>query len=418
MFKFNKAMKVTTACSLINFALGTSYVWTVFADGLIKEVGFSKTEATLPYTVYMLFFAFMMIFTGRFQDRSGPRKGAILSGILAGLTFLFCYLAIFKPPCLALSYGLLYGAALAFGYAAVTPAAVKWFPPQKRGFITGIVVTSHGIAALVLSPLANGLILKVGTRHAFLYWGLVLTLIIIAAARYIALPPEDAANAPGHYLEAGQEEVKLTAAKAETALAVDWKHTIRQRSFLGLWFMMALTAGTGLMLVANLVQIAELNYQITWGYFLVSFFSFFSASGRLVGGIISDKIGFLPTLKLTTILLLFSLGLYFITGAWQGALLATLFFGFSYGSLYTIFPAAVADLFGMQNFGINYGIIFTSVGIGGGLGPFLASYLADRTGSYHPAFLIGICACSLALVLAYYLGKTSLSQSSSFLGCK
>ncbi|NLL21610.1 MAG: OFA family MFS transporter [Firmicutes bacterium] len=81
----------------------------------------------------------------------------------------------------------------------------------------------------------------------------------------------------------------------------------------------------------------------------------------------------------------------------------TILLAFSYGSLYTSFPAAAAELFGLQNFGAYYGLLFTSVGIGGSLGPFLAGYLADIYGNYNMTFVMGIAASLGALLLALVL---------------
>lgn len=407
MFSQNKGIKVTAACFVINFAIGTSYVWSVFADGLLKEIGYSRAEAALPYTVYILFFAFMMIFTGRFQDKAGPRLGSTLSGVFAGFAFLLCYFYVDNPFIFTLSYGLLFGAAVAFGYAAVTPAALKWFPPQRRGIITGIVVTGHGIAALALAPVINGLILRVGTKQTFLLWGLLLMVVIILAAQQITLPREEAEH------RINDDEDAIAGSQQTPSLKSDWKDMIRQRAFLTLWLMMSFTAGSGLMLIANLVQIAELNFKIEWGFFLVSFFSISSAVGRFLGGIVSDKVGYRNAFKMVISLQAFSMFLYLVTGNWQGALVATFFFGLTFGSLFTVFPAAVAALFGMENFGVIYGILFTAVGIGGGFGPFFASYLAGITGNYNPAFIIGIIACLAALGLTYSLHK----KSSIIMGC-
>ncbi len=395
--------KVTIAGSLINFAIGTSYAWSVFAGSLINDLGWSNTAAALPYTILIFIFAIIMAFAGRFQDRVGPRYGAMLSGILVGAAFLFC--ALFLTPLgVALSFGLLYGAGLAFGYSAVTPAAIKWFPPERRGLITGIVVTSHGIAALVLSPIINGLLIRLGIFSTFVIWGLVLLVIIIFLSRYLSVPETgtepDTTEKPG-----------TVVFPQKPVPALQWNQTVKQPAFIILWLMMALSAGTGLMLVANLVPIAETNFKLESGYLLVSIFALFSATGRLGGGIITDKVGYLFAMKALLIGMSVSMVFYMLVSGWPGVVMATVFFGYSYGSLFTVFPNAVADLFGLENFGINYGLLFTAVGIGGGLGPFLASYLADQMGSFNAAFMIGLFACLLAFGMTFYLSRTALVRS-------
>ncbi|NLL57334.1 MAG: OFA family MFS transporter, partial [Firmicutes bacterium] len=134
----SKGVKVTIAGSITNFFIGTFYSWSVFADGLIYDLHWSKAEASLPYTVEVFIFAIMMFFAGRLQDKIGAGKGVTISGLITGISFLLC--ALYPTPLsLTVFFGVLYGTGAAFGYASVTPAAIKWFPPEKRGLVTGIV---------------------------------------------------------------------------------------------------------------------------------------------------------------------------------------------------------------------------------------------------------------------------------------
>ena len=50
------------------------------------------------------------------------------------------------------------GSGVGFGYAATTPASIKWFPPQRTGLIAGIVVAGFGLAPVVLAPLTAWLL--------------------------------------------------------------------------------------------------------------------------------------------------------------------------------------------------------------------------------------------------------------------
>ena len=61
-------------------------------------------------------------------------------------------------------FGALAGTGFGLGYAAATPAAVKWFPPEKKGLITGLVVAGFGVAPVYISPLAKWLLASQGDR--------------------------------------------------------------------------------------------------------------------------------------------------------------------------------------------------------------------------------------------------------------
>ncbi len=389
---FNKGVKVTLAGAMINFCLGIFYAWSVFADGLIKELGWNKTEAMFPYTLELLVFSIAMIFGGRFQDRFGPRRGILLSGIFTGLALILCALTA-SPTGVTLSFGIVFGSAAAFGYSAVTPAVIRWFPPGKRGLVTGVVLMSLGAAALVWAPVVNLLLLHVGVINTFFICGILTMLVITAASRAIALPPEE--------YQTGVQQIPAAGAGIDNS----WRRIVRLPSFFILWLMIGLSSGIGFMLIGHLVQIAELNYQVAWGYMLVSLFALTNALGRLAGGALCDRIGYIGNLKTALFLMVGAMLLYLSGWSWPALITATALLGLSYGSLYTSFPIIVANLFGLENFGMNYGMVFTSIGIVGSLGPLVAAYLAEMSNSYNPAFILGLIAALSCFLLVAKLKK-------------
>ncbi len=89
---------VTIAGMGLNLALGILYAWSVFAKQLAETVdkggfGWSKTQATVPYTIAIACFALMMVPAGRLQDRFGPRVVASAGGILTGVGLLIASFA-------------------------------------------------------------------------------------------------------------------------------------------------------------------------------------------------------------------------------------------------------------------------------------------------------------------------------------
>ena len=392
---FTEGVKVTLAGSLVNFSLGIFYAWSVFANGLIKELGWSKSEAMFPYTLELLVFSIAMIFGGRFQDRFGPRRGIVLSGCFTGLGLILCALTA-NPLGATLSFGIIFGGAAAFGYSAVTPAVIRWFPPAKRGLVTGIVIMSMGAAALVWAPIVNLLIREIGVINTFFFCGVLLFLLINLAARAIAVPARQ---------DQPLEKTGLVYGSCES----NWRATITLPSFRILWVMIGLSTGVGAMFIGHLVQIAELNYQVTWGYLLVSLFAASSALGRLAGGAMCDRIGYVGNLRLTIVLMVVSMLLYLSGWSWPALITATALLGLSYGSMYSSFPTIVGTLYGLDNFGINYGLLFTAVGLVGSLGPLFAAYFAELTNSYYPTFILGLLAALTCLFLLAKLKKKTLA---------
>lgn len=395
----SKGVRVALAGSLINFCFGIFYAWSVFADGLISELGWSKSAAMFPYTLELLVFSVSMVFGGRFQDRFGPRKGLLISGIFTGLALILCALTA-SPLGVTLSFGVIFGSAAAFGYSAVTPAVLSWFPSGRRGMVTGVILMSLGAAALIWAPVINMLITRVGVMNAFIICGAALFTIIIITSRFIVLAPisdePEVMKEPHGSFPADGNNEKL------------WRQIVRKPTFRLLWLMVGLTSGVGFMFIGHLVQIAELNYNIAWGYALVSLFALTNALGRLAGGALCDRIGFINNLKAALLMMIISMIIFFSGLGWQAMVFGTLLLGLSNGSLYTTYPVIVAKVFGLKNFGINYGMIFTSIGIVGSLGPLVAAFLADLTGTYNPAFILGAAAALFCYVLVSKLRKNTV----------
>src|SRR5205085_5225614 len=92
---------------------------------------------------------------------------------------------------LILGFGVLGGIGMALGYAAATPAAVKWFGPHRRGLVVGLVVGGYGGAAIYIAPLARWLIAGYGLSGIFIGLGLLFALVIVAAGQLLTWPAAD-----------------------------------------------------------------------------------------------------------------------------------------------------------------------------------------------------------------------------------
>jgi nitrate/nitrite transporter NarK len=66
-------------------------------------------------------------------------------------------------------------------------------------------------------------------------------------------------------------------------------------------------------------------------------------------------------------------------------LLAT-FIGFNYGTNLSLFPSLTKDKWGLKNFGINYGIVFTAWGVGGFVMSRLSQMLFASSTTYTSSF--------------------------------
>ena len=371
----------------INLTFGVLYTWSIFSKTLTDTQGWSKSQASLPYMVAIIMFAIMMIPAGKIQDRIGPRWVTTLGGLLTGSGLI---LAGFLPsiPGLIFSFGILAGSGIGLGYAATTPAAIKWFPPEKKGLITGIVVGGFGLASIYIAPLTNYLIGQYGVFNSFRILGIAFIVIVTILSQFVKNPDKPVSSST------------ITKKPVED---LSWRQMIRTKQFVQLWFMFFAGALGGLMIIGHLSKIASIQLGGNVGFILVALAAIANASGRPAAGVISDKLGRGKTMMVLyilqgTTLLFFSFYTNFVT-----LLLGAAVVYFAYGSMLAVYPSACSDFYGTKNLGLNYGILFSAWGAGGTIGPLMGGMIADKTGSYGPAFIISACILFIAAFVGYIL---------------
>jgi len=130
---------IAAAGFLMQMALGAVYAWSVFRVPLAKRFHWSIEEVTLTFTISIFVLGVAAFFGGLWLNRKGPRVVALTGGFLYGLGVFLASFSANKLWWLYLSYGLIGGIGVGFGYIVPIAVLVKWFP-DRRGLITGIAV--------------------------------------------------------------------------------------------------------------------------------------------------------------------------------------------------------------------------------------------------------------------------------------
>lgn len=389
----------------INLCLGGLYSWSILKRALESEYGMSPAAAALPYTVSCLVFAFMMVPAGRLQDRFGPRIVATLGGIMFGAGLVVAGLA--SPagnPALFLvgGFGVLSGFGLGFGYAATTPAAVKWFPPRRQGLIVGIVVGGVGLASVYVAPLTTFLLNRPGLDVAavFRILGTGFGAAIVIFSQFLKNPP--GGFTPGAAGGAAISKPVRNRAPVNPKSGVDysWADMMRTPQFYLLWTMFVFGSGAGLMLISFAVSMAKGSIADI-GFVLVAVLAVGNAGGRLAGGVVSDRIGRTRGMLLVFLAQAGTLGALSLMSNTPAVVVACVAaIGFNYGACLSLFPSITADYFGLKNLGMNYGLMFTAWGCGSIMAT-VAGRIKETTGSYASALVLAAALCIVAAGMTF-----------------
>ena len=365
----------------INLALGILYTWSMFKGAIEKEFGWKGSQLNDPYALCCLVFAFTMILAGRCQDKVGPRLTATIGGLLVGAGFVLASTSNSYGVWL-LGFGVLTGIGIGFGYSSATPPALKWFPPSKTGLIAGLVVAGFGLAPVYLAPASQYLLGQYQVKGSMLILGIAFVVIVCGLAQLLVNPPVGYVAGPAS--AAG-------AAKPAAASATP-RDLFRSPLFYLLWVIYFIGSGAGLMVISSISGMAKKSMG-DHAFVAVAIMAIGNAGGRIAAGTLSDKIGRRWTLF---IVLAFQAVLMFAaipitaskdTAALVIVLMAALI-GANYGANLSLFPSMTKDLWGLKNFGMNYGVLFTAWGVGGfALSRVQQMLTAASAGSYRLSFI-------------------------------
>jgi OFA family oxalate/formate antiporter-like MFS transporter len=390
----NHGWRVAFAGMGINMALGILYTWSVISKRVPEDWGWNEDDKSLPYMVACLIFSLIMVPAGRLQDKLSPRLVATIGGVLVGLGFVIASMTT-HPLAFTIGFGVLAGAGIGFGYASATPPAIKWFPAAKTGLIAGIVVSGFGLASVYAAPLTTALILNLSFQTAILLLGIAFLVVVVGLAQILKAPP---AGYIPHGSIPPNSDVKANN-KKEDFLP---KEMLATWQFYVIWFMYVCGAGAGLMVISKLAAIADKQVGIAMGFVLVAVLAIGNGGGRILAGLLSDKIG---RKAMMFICFLFQAFLIFllsrassenVLGTIPMMALISALIGANYGANLSLFPSITKDFYGLKNFGMNYGLVFTAWGVGG----FMLAKLAGTMYVKHQTFAIAYYGASALLILA------------------
>jgi len=377
---------------LMQMALGAVYAWSVFRIPLAKQFHWSIADVTLTFTICIFVLGVSAFFGGLWLNNKGPRVVALTGGFLYGLGVFLASFSADKLWWLYLSYGLIGGIGLGFGYIVPVAVLVKWFP-DKRGLITGIAVGGFGAGALVTAPVATRLIQSVGVLQTFAYLGIAYLVVTMATGSLMKNPPDG-------WKPAGWSPSAIQS-KQRAAKDYSLGGALKTWQWWALWLLLFLNTSAGISLISQespmFQEIAKVSAIVAAG--MVGIVSIGNAVGRIFWAWTSDAI----TRRWTfAVMFLVQVGLFWmLPSIGSVAILTTVSFIIlmCYGGGFGTMPAFAADYFGSKNVGPIYGLMLTAWGSASAFGPLLIAHLRQGSGSYASGLhvIAGIMAVSVLL---------------------
>jgi MFS transporter, OFA family, oxalate/formate antiporter len=399
----NRSLVVVGAI-LIQLALGAIYAWSVFTPSLISE-GWAKADTQWVFAIGLASFAVFMVIAGKQLKTLGPQKLTILGGLVLGIGYLLA--GLFGGTsfvALLLLIGLVGGAGIGLAYVVPIAVGMRWFP-DKKGMITGLAVAGFGFGAMLWVKLAGSwghLIENIGLSSTFITYGIAFAVMVIIGGMWMRFPPAG-------WKPEGYEEEKSATAEVKVDKEFTSSQMLGKLQFYLIFFTFVVSAGAGLMSIGLMKLypmealqangLSAIEASAIAGTAMAVFFSLANGIGRIVWGMLSDKLGRKTSIIIMTatqgiLVIMFT----YMAGSEILLYLGATLIGFNFGGNFALFPTITADTFGSKNVGQNYPFVFLAYGVGGILGPILGGIMGD-VGNFPMAFTISGIAVLFGTVL-------------------
>jgi OFA family oxalate/formate antiporter-like MFS transporter len=363
------------------------YAWTVFTKPIQAHLHATLVDVQWTITLFIALETWLVPFEGYLVDRIGPRFMLGAGAFAVGLGWIGSGQAETLGS-LYFWYGLA-GVGAGMVYGGTIGNALKWFP-DHRGLCVGLTAGAYGVGtALTIIPVSN-MLKASGYQHTFIVWGMIQGVVVLAAALFLAKPPEGW-TPPGW----NEKEAKIKTKVRTSARDLTPWEMLTQPSFYLVYLMMTMLAFGGIVVTVQLYPMA-VSYHVDKVIvaFGLSAFVLAIEIDRILNGLtrpfwgwVSDQIGrenalfisfVLEAVAVFALLQLISHPIWFIT-------LSGLCF-FAWGNIYSLFPSITADLYGKKWATTNYGIVYTAKGVATLFAAPGAAWLFEKTGSWTKVF--------------------------------
>ena len=392
-------------------AYGVWYAYSVILVALLHEYGWSRSVLAGAFSTFTLVHGVVNPLVGMLCDRLRPLRLMAGGGVALGLA-LWADSYIATPWQLYLGFGVF--TALAVAVAGWVPALVhvqRDFQ-DRLGLALGIVSSGVGVGMLVVVPLTQLLIDAYGWRTAFRVLAAICVLWIVPSSLLLARQAPARRPAP-----------PSAAAAQNAAAAVTLAQAARTAPF---WLMLAaFFFGNVCSQTLHVHQVAYLVDQGVSAIIAASVVGVVGAASIVAktgGGWLSDRIQREFVYVAGIVIMVGAVAALAALGgplaALGGPLAAragapaywaiygyAVLLGVGYSATASLTPAMVSDRFSGRHFGTIVGVGLFGAAAGSAIGPWMAGYLFDHTGSYMPAFVIAA-GCGIAAGAAVWRART------------
>jgi MFS family permease len=365
------------------FMMGAIAFWgvPVFIGPMAEDTGWTRGSIFGALTARFIVGAFGGLLLGRFADRKGGPQRLLLIGLLVDAASLIALRWVESPLQFIVLYGVIGGAGNTGMRLVQSTLVAKWFV-LKRATAIGFSSLGGGLSALIMVPVTQLLISQLGWRDAWTALAVIMLTFMLPMVPLAVRAPEDIGLLPDNGdLPKPGERLRVSAASERSYSLREAMHTAR------FWLLLlAIVFGSYSLQTHTVIMkpyFEEIGFSSAVAASALSVYGLFSIGARFLWGFVSIRLTARPAIILQALFTALGVGLLFqISG--QGSLyLMSAYSGLMLGGFPILAQLVWPEYFGRAHIGSLTGLVQFITTIVGSMGPLIAGFVYDHTGSYE-----------------------------------
>jgi len=380
------------------------YGFSVLNKPIGDEFGWSRSGVTVAYFFYSITFAVVSPLVGRITDRRGPRQV-----LFVGVLTMSLALILLSLTSTIWNYYLLHvflGVGTAFlGPAPVSVNISNWFY-RLRGTMQGLAFTGIGVGGLVVAPLlGNYIVPSLGWRGAYVVMAVPLLVIMLPLIIFLV---KDYPQQKG-ILPYGKEALDVPDNDGSNIEEANGRSFREATGTLAFWIIVLTSTLYGMSMtgaIQNQVSIlTEQNFTAGEALVALGGIGLFSAAGKLLFGYLCDNIDPKYATAICYILVVFSLVSMIQASSIVYVWIYAVFMGLGMGGWAPNLAMLSVRYFGLKHLGSVLGVLHMSFLAGEAIGPVVAGFVYDQTGSYRLILMVFSALCLVSIPFMVLIRK-------------